>query len=56
MTALRDSEGETYRASLDEDPWSTAAELLERRHELLLAGWRPEDSNTDWSSAGPWLG
>lgn len=47
MTALRDSEGETYRSSLDEDPWSTAAELLERRDELLLAGWRPEDGNTN---------
>lgn len=48
MTALRTADGDTYRASLEEDPWSTAAELLKRRDELLLAGWEPEDDdNTD---------
>lgn len=48
MTALRAGGGETYRDSLERDPWSTAAELLERRDELLLAGWHPgEDRGVD---------
>lgn len=47
MTALRTADGDTYRASLEADPWSTAAELLRRRDELLLAGWEPENGDTD---------
>lgn len=40
---LEDHDGETYRRSFEADRWATAAELLQRRDELRMAGWDGTD-------------
>lgn len=43
--ALEEAGGESYRGSSATDRWATAAELLERRDELSLAGWDGSDQD-----------
>jgi len=43
LDSLKDS---VVSGSLKTDRWATAAELLARRDELLLSGWKPEDSDS----------
>lgn len=46
MEALDRVEGRSFRQSYEADPWATAAELLNRRDQLLVAGWNPREEPT----------
>jgi len=42
---LKAAPGDSFRASMEQDEWATATELLGRRDELLLEGWKPDQSD-----------